>query len=241
VGSSTGFVLAGSGNDLVTFAAASLLSGIATLDGGAGTDTLALTTAAQTVSDAMFLHVINTEFLQMASGANSVNLGATAKSSGLQTILGGTGNDSFNASAYTVAGGAGFTLDGGGAATAADNLTGSSGADLFVLGNAGTTSTYYGTTTGATNYALINNLASNTLVGGASTGDRIQLNLNDYNASKYTLGAPANAGTRTTTHFGLYDNGKIVADITTAGFTVAIDGTQNAAFLLAANNHVIYV
>jgi hypothetical protein len=100
---------------------------------------------------------------------------------------------------------------------------------------------YYATSTGtSTNYAVITNLYSNTLVGGIQTSDRLQLNLQDYNSSKYSLGATASA--RTTTHFGLYDNGAYVADITTTGtMTVATDGSQDNEFFKVSNNHVTYV
>jgi len=231
-------LIGGSGND--SFNVTAGIFATDSIVGGSGTDTLAISTDSQTIADSALTKLSAIEVIQTANGNNSITIGSNAKTAGINGLIGGTGNDSFSAISYTTA----VTLNGGGTAVAADTLTGGSGStsDLFILGNSGATSTYYGTTTqGTANYAIVTSLASNTLVGGQATSDKLQLNLADYTANKYTLGNYAGNGLRTITHFGLYDNGKFVGDITTSGFTVANNGSQDAAFLNASNNHVTYV
>jgi hypothetical protein len=239
---------AGSGN-LFRLGDPGLLSND-TLRGGGGTNTLSIGNTGYLDDDA-FLNVSSVQILQLAdrhilnpflpSTPNVVLPGTNARSSGLLKLIGGTGDDLIDASAMPAGpGGSGVSLDGGGSAAFADTLTGTAGSDLFVLGTSAATA-YATTSTGTANFAFVKNLFSDSLVGGASTGDRLQLCLAAYNASKYTLGAPANGGSRTDTNFGLYDSGKFVADITTTGFSVAADGSGNAAFFDPANNHVVYV
>jgi X-X-X-Leu-X-X-Gly heptad repeat protein len=209
-----------------------------TLIGGGGINTLSLGSAGSLDDDA-FAFLSRIQLVKLANGSNTLEAGANALASGLRKVTGGTGSDLIDASGLPVSNNAsGMTLDGGGSASFADTLTGSPGSDLFVLG--GTAGTSYATTAvGTANFAFVTNLSSDSLIGGAVAGDRLQLCQAD--AAKYTLGAPANNGLRTASHFGLYDNGKFVADITTSGFDVATDGSRNAAFLDPSNNHVVYV
>jgi len=233
-------IIGGTGNDSFNVTSSFFSNtSTASLLGGSGTDSLALTSDAQTIADTAFTKLSSIEVIKTANGNNSITIGsAYAQKAGITALVGGTGNDTFSAVSYTTS----VTLDGGGTAVAADSLTGGQSSDLFILGNAGTKSTYYGTSDGkvgsSSNYAIVTNLATN---------DKLQLNLNDYNAGKYTLGNFAGNSTRTTTHFGLFDNGMFVGDITTSGgYTVPNTGgltpdTGAVAFLNPANNHVTYV
>jgi hypothetical protein len=209
-----------------------------TLIGGGGINTLSLGGAGALDDDA-FANLSRIQVLKMANGSNTFTAGSSVLASGLLKIIGGTGSDLLDASALPASANTpGITLDGGGSAAFADTLSGSSGSDLFVLGSTSGTS-YATTATGTANFAFVTNLVSDSLTGGSDTGDRLQLCQTD--SAKYTLGAPANNDVRTSNHFGLYDNGKFVADITTAGFEVPTDGSRNASFLDPANNHVVYV
>jgi hypothetical protein len=174
--------------------------------------------------------------------------GVGAQAAGISQVIGGTGDDKIDASALMTSE---ITLDGGGKATTVDTLTGGSGSDLFVL--ASSSGSYYATfknpptntPTGATNYARITNFASAAQLDGVldmiESGDRLQLNQQDYLNNKYQLGSTT-SGTRTATHFGLYDNGYYVADITTTGnWGVSTLGTDDNAFFDPVNNHVTYV
>ena len=206
-----------------------------TLIGGGGVNTLTFGSPGLLDADAL-AHVTGIQVLKMANGSNTLTVGSNTD---LRTVIGGTLNDYIDGSALSVLASApGMTLDGGGSAAFADTLTGSEGADLFVLGGSAGTS-YATTDTGTANFAYITNLSSNSLLGGSDAGDRLQLSQADR--AKYTLGIPAHNGLKTSTHFGLYDNGKFVADISTSGFEVPTDDSRNAAFLDPLNNHVVYV
>jgi hypothetical protein len=104
--------------------------------------------------------VDDVQSLTFANGANSITIGALADTTGIATVYGGTGDDSFNASgmthAVTLYGGNGDaqsgadTLIGGSGGdwlqawtnaspalnSSNDTLTGGAGADRFVLGDA---------------------------------------------------------------------------------------------------------
>jgi hypothetical protein len=198
--------------------------------GGGAVDSLIITSASQTLTDSNFFRVSSVEILRTANGSNSVTVGTRAQNAGILTIIGGTGNDLINASAYT----SNVSLNGGGSATSADTLTGSTGAgvDTFVLGT--TATPFYGTTsagTGAANYAVVNNF---------NGSDRLQLSSSQL--GHYSLGALHDNSSRSSTAFGLYDNGKIVADVhTSGGFTLATNGTGDTNFLNPTNNHVTFV
>jgi Ca2+-binding RTX toxin-like protein len=198
--------------------------------GGGAVDSLIITSASQTLTDSNFFRVSSVEILRTANGSNSVTVGTRAQNAGISTIIGGTGNDLINASAYT----SNVSLNGGGSATSADTLTGSTGAgvDTFVLGT--TATPFYGTTsagTGAANYAVVNNF---------NGSDRLQLSSSQL--GHYSLGALHDNSSRSSTAFGLYDNGKIVADVhTSGGFTLATNGTGDTNFLNPTNNHVTFV
>ena len=83
----------GADNDSFLFSAASMVGGLASLIGDTGTDTLRLTSDAQTLVDSDFSKVNTTEVLEFANGANSGSFGSLAAAAGIDSIIGGTGSD----------------------------------------------------------------------------------------------------------------------------------------------------
>ncbi|MEB3332516.1 MAG: hypothetical protein VKI83_08500 [Synechococcaceae cyanobacterium] len=83
------------GNDGITVAPTDLGSADS-IDGGNNTDTLSFSAAASGVVDGSFTNVTSVEILQLASGTNSVTLGAEAEQAGITTVTGSTGADTIN-------------------------------------------------------------------------------------------------------------------------------------------------
>lgn len=110
--------------------------------GGAGTDTLSLSSAGS-LSDADFTNVTLVEALTLANGSNTVVLAAEAQAGGIVTVTGGTGADAIDASAYTI----GLNISSGDGndlvqlaltnLSSANTLEGGSGTDSLVLASAG--------------------------------------------------------------------------------------------------------
>jgi hypothetical protein len=184
-------VVGGSGNDELTFNTGEQTALI--FNGGAQTtfDSAIISNAGATLGDVYFDDWTSVERLTTADGANNITLGANAGAAGIATVTGGTGNDTFNASAYTIAatliggdgndsllsgaardslfGGVGTDWLQGTSATSAganqiDTLTGGAGNDTFVLGDA--SNAYYNTADNGGDYAVITDFA---------TGDRLRL------------------------------------------------------------------
>jgi len=197
--------------------------------GGTSSDILALSFASTNIADSAFSRTRGIGVLDLANGTNSATLSTQAALAGIVNVVGGTANDSINASALS----SNITLDGGGSATTFDSLAGGSGVDRFVL--ASSAATYYATSRagiGVSNYAMISNFTS---------VDKLQLNQSDYSRGHYSLGNTSAGLSESSTHFGLYDSGKFVADITTGGGFNASTLNGGAAFLNPANAHVVYV
>ena len=128
-------IVGGSGNDSLQVAT---MTSFTSLIGGAGTDTVALTTPAQNIADADFGGFDSINVLELADGLNVVDAGATAVAAGIATIVGGSGNDSLDASGAT----AGFYLSGGSdgndtfvGSAFNDTIAGNNGTDSIVTGN----------------------------------------------------------------------------------------------------------
>ena len=102
--------------------------GLSTIIGGAGTDTLQLTSPV-TFSGALGASISGIEVLQLTS-SSAVTLGSA--NSGLGTIIAGSGPDSINAAAYS----ASLTIDASADSLNADLLVGSSLGDAFLFSNA---------------------------------------------------------------------------------------------------------
>jgi hypothetical protein len=81
-------IFAGSGDDSITWDAASPVA----IDGGAGTDTLTINVPVNFVAGNLASVAQNIEVVKLADGANSVDISGLAT---LDTIIGGSGNDSF--------------------------------------------------------------------------------------------------------------------------------------------------
>jgi Ca2+-binding RTX toxin-like protein len=218
-------LVGGKGNDSFTMTTTILSAN--SLNGGSGTDTIILSNSAsgiRSLTDADFTKISSVEVLKTANGNNDITIGVRAEAARISEVIGGTGNDIFDASDLT----SGVTLDGGGRATTNDELTGGSEADLFVLANTG--QNYYGTSAtaiGASNFARITNFSNN---------DILQLN----STESYTFGV-STWGDRTLNRFGLYDSNGFVGDITTdRSFSLTTNGAQDAGFL-ADTSKVQYV
>ncbi len=114
-------VAAGEGNDTLEFTTAVLADNsgtTTTYNGEAGTaDVLKLTTIGTTVADADFRGVTNVEVLTLATGNNTIGLGALATSAGITTVNYSVGDQALNASGLGAAAPVainGFTLDAAG-------------------------------------------------------------------------------------------------------------------------------
>lgn len=181
--------------------------GTATIKGTVKNDTLTAKSDVATnftIVDGDLANVSNLEVFIFENSADTsgvnLELGLNANDSGITTLIGGTGNDTFAASGvgYTlhasIVGGAGNdsiiggsgkdTLLGSSAtffgADEKDTLTGGGGNDMFILGDA--TNAYYTSKAGAGDFALITDFAA---------GDIFQLkNLSADNRT--TPPAPAN-------------------------------------------------
>jgi Ca2+-binding RTX toxin-like protein len=160
--------------------AAGLSTAFITGTGSTGNDTLTLTTDAQTVNNATMVNKTSLEMLVLANGNNDITLAANASNAGIRFVVGGTGNDTFNASdaGYTLSaslvGGAGNDSFVGGSgndtfvgtnstvfgASERDTFTGGAGNDRFVLGDAA--NAYYNTAARTGDYAVITDFGTGT-------------------------------------------------------------------------------
>jgi hypothetical protein len=120
----------GAGDDVFTFSTAAIFAADS-VDGGTGSNSVVLTTDAQTVGDADFdrIEAGTIQALTTANGVNSITLAANAVAAGIVSVFGGTGADTFDAShaAYNATG---VYFNGGGGA---DDLTGGGSTDTFVF------------------------------------------------------------------------------------------------------------
>ncbi|RJF86475.1 hypothetical protein D3874_05080 [Oleomonas cavernae] len=135
----------GSGGDVVNISA-NQLNARDIFSGGAGTDTLKLSSAS--ILDATdLLNVFSFERIQLADGSNSIALSQAmvgSTTTGSLTVIGGTGNDTVDASAVTATGSR-VSFDGG---AGDDTFVGGSGNDVIdagtgdneIIGGAGTDS-----------------------------------------------------------------------------------------------------
>jgi len=200
-----------------------------TITGTASTDTLTLTTNG-TLIDTAFVSKTFLETLVLANGSNDITLSTNSATTGIKLLVGGTGDDKINTSAYTtsatiyggagndslVAGSVADTLVGSNStaigANEKDTLTGGTGNDRFILGD--TTNAYYNTGSRANDYAVITSF---------DAGDKIALK--DL-SSLYTPTSPATnnygylAGTNdiyTIGNLGVSVNSYIYADTDKTG------------------------
>ena len=142
-------VYGGSGNDTLTVDQSEPLYGdvtTPTFNGAGGVDVLILSNDTATLADSFFTNVLSVDSFQTANGANDITLGVEASEAGIATVTGGTGDDILNASAMTSA----VTLMGG---LGADTLSGGSGGSRQ-QGWTGTSTV---------------NFSSDTLTGGSGT------------------------------------------------------------------------
>jgi Ca2+-binding RTX toxin-like protein len=185
-------LVGGSGNDVFNYSTKAIFAADS-LDGGADSNRVIFLTDAQTFIDADFDRIAAStiQSITTANGANNLTLGANAVAAGIATVTGGTGDDTFDATAYTIAstlsGDAGNdsllsgtgndSLTGGNGTdwlqgTSAsskgvgqfDTLTGGAGSDTFILGDSGFA--YYNSTETDTpvDYAVITDFENGDLL-----------------------------------------------------------------------------
>jgi hypothetical protein len=152
-------ILAGDGADRIVFTTAAALDAAATVAGGNGNDTIAITTPRETVLDTNFqTDVVTVEALEFAgNGNNSAVFSTHANAAGIQSLFGGTGNDSLlvDTSTYVVA---------------APTYVGSSGTDTLSLFNSGATlgDTFFANMSSIETFITAN--GSNDITFGATAG-----------------------------------------------------------------------
>jgi RTX calcium-binding nonapeptide repeat (4 copies) len=234
-GDTTALKILGGINNLYSIATVGQLA-VDTITGGGGTNTLNVATGSQTITDGLFVHDNNLTVLTTSGGNNSITMGTNAQTAGIRQIVGGLGNDLIDASAATLQ--AGMTLDGGNVSstTGIDTLISGagSGADAFVLANSG--GSYYGrgnTPVAASTGISAVTATSYALIEGFKTTDSLILHTGDT----YTIGITASAQPVSSNHFGLYDNGNFVADISAglgSNFTVQLNDSFTAT---SGSNH----
>lgn len=118
----------GAGNNVFDYGNGEFIAA-ETVTGGANTDTINFTADDQTVVDAQFTNKTQIEAITTANGTNSITLGTNAAAAtATLTVVGGTGADTFDASAL----GEAVRLQGEGGANV---LTGSNQADTIVGGS----------------------------------------------------------------------------------------------------------
>jgi Ca2+-binding RTX toxin-like protein len=188
-------VVGGAGNDALTFD--TTLQTALILNGGAQTtfDSAIISNAGATFGDGYFEDWSSVERLTTANGNNNITLGVNAVTAGIATITGGTGNDTFNASAYTIA----ATLIGGDgndsmlSGSTSDSLTGGAGDDTF-YGGAGNDFI-----SGGDDADFI--CGASTLTGGSNEIDTLT---GDAGNDTFVLGDATNAYYNTATNAGDY-------------------------------------
>jgi Ca2+-binding RTX toxin-like protein len=141
-----------------------------TVVGGAGTDTLFLT-ATSTVTDAQLVNVSGVEAIQASSlASNSITLGTNAQAGGVLSLFGGTSSDILSAAGMSSGNAWIQGYAGSGSSSPGDTLvtgTGTSRATL-VGNNSATADNYYQISSASL-------LGNNSIVGGASSDDYLQI------------------------------------------------------------------
>jgi Ca2+-binding RTX toxin-like protein len=211
------------GNSLVFEFSAANLSSADMLVGGAGANTLMLTTAG-TVAATAFSHVSGIGTIELANGTNDINLSNVAAAPNkTETVVGGAGNDTINASIVAV--GNSLILDGGAGANTfvfgAANLT----ANDTISGGGASGDTLMFTTAGtiaATAFSHVSGVGTIELANGT----------NDINLSNV-----ASAPNRTETVVGGAGNDTINAAVVAAGNTVVFDAGGNTTMTGGAGSN----
>ena len=198
----------GSGSELFQITSQSLLINDS-ISGVLGTnDTLAILGQVTGLNNS-FSRVSGIEVLSLAGGVNnSVTLGGSAQAAGISTIIGGAGKDTIDASAYS----ASVTVQAWSGSAASNTnsdtmVAGASGADLFVMANAGDTDNAYGH--GGTVTAYISGFKINADI---ATNDQLQLHDFGSGANDYSTSLSGN--TLDIWHTGTHTASNLVAELT---------------------------
>jgi Ca2+-binding RTX toxin-like protein len=180
------------GNDADSLQVATMTT-FTSLIGGLGNDTVALTTDAQTITDANFGGFNSINVLELADGANIVDAGAKALTAGIATIVGGINADRLDIGAdydgnqaVTLLGGAGDDSLLG--RNQADSLVGGADNDVIngrggvdnILGGDGTDTLIFATALDlATAATVIGGLGNDTISIANAGGSVVDTNFDD--------------------------------------------------------------
>jgi len=137
--------------------------------GGSEVDTIKLMTAGS-LSDADFTNFSGVDRLVLADGSNNITLSGEARHAGIQTVLGGTGNDVVDANLYNSA--LNISIDGG---DGNDTLTGGAGVDTLIGGDGNDVFVYE---TIERLFAVASNALEDTIDGSGGT-DTIRIDETD--------------------------------------------------------------
>ena len=168
----------------------STLQSALAFNGGAQTtfDSAIISNDGATLTDSYFSGWSSVERLTTANGLNSITLGTNANAAGIATVTGGTGNDTLNASSYTIS----VNLSGGNgndsllSGSAAATLSGGSGNDSLFSGNANDTLSGGDGSDWIQGASSISVSQIDTLTGGAGNDTFV---LGDTNNSYYNAAA----------------------------------------------------
>ena len=167
-------LIGGLGNDIFLFASAANLAAAASIDGGAGSNTIKLTAAAS-LPDSDFAHVAaGTVQTLLLTGASSVTLDANAKNGGLNSVTTGAGdttitdNQGLLASIHATALTAGQTLTLNGSNTAHAAWVAMNGGNLDASSHTGAL-----TVTGGVGANMITGGSGNDIITGGGGADTL--------------------------------------------------------------------
>ena len=200
---------------------------------GSGNDTLSFGIAALSVTDEDFTGVTTVEALMTANGNNRILLGANAQTAGIATLIGGTGRDTFDASGFTTRGVVFLAPD------ATDSLVGGAGIDTISTGSSFNMSLSSGievlNLTSSSAATLTGNDSNNSIFGGAGSNDTlIGKGGNDYLDGR--TGADSMVGGTGNDTFVVDDLGDTVAENLSEGTDTVVSKIN---YTLADNFEVL--
>jgi Ca2+-binding RTX toxin-like protein len=212
---------AATANDLFIFTSGSNLSG-ASVVGGGGTDTLRLSTNAQTISSDALSGLSSIEALSINGAGNNITLGNI--SAGIATIIGGSGPNTIDASSYSSAPNA-LTWNMN-ASNGRDSLLGGADGNLFQIKNLANLQNSI--ITGNTVTGNTGNDTIQLLAGAQTLGDTAFANISSV--EQLVLGSAANGNQLT-----------LGATAASQGITTIVGGTSKDTIDASAFNSDIFI
>ena len=168
-GSTLGDTLIGSSSGVNTFLVTAAGLPNDSIAGGAGIDTLQLTTAANGLADSAFSKVSSVEVLQLTGSANNIVIGNTSRQAGISTIVAaGAGGDTISAAGLT-------------SGSVFIDASQSSGPETLIAGSGSAVSTLIGSQTASNAFYLSTaaNLGSDSVYGNLTRTDTLSFTSGD--------------------------------------------------------------